>query len=284
MKRDVLCMKRLKQLLGKARKAGGRADFYETDDIVEFLLWSILTTYASESRSVTAISKLQAAMVDYNELRVSPVAEIVEVIGNDFPFCRPAAEEISRTLLAIFNRLHHLNLDFLKTSPRRTAELFLNSLDGIGAHAKAMMIMRRLKGHAVPLDAGMYALLQKTGSIPAGMSSEAAQKWLAPRIKERDVQAFYGCMKRYAAVHAPRKLLLGMQSAPKPAPMPAGVGAQPPAAPPAKTETARKEPTPKTRKPATPPKAAEHRKKTTAGGDGKSPVRKSPRKTGSKPR
>jgi endonuclease III len=252
MKKDALCMKHLKQLLAKARKAGGRAEFHETNDIMEFLLWSILTTYASESRAVAAISKLQAALVDYNELRVSPVAEIVEVVGADFPYCRPAAEEIARTLHAVFNRLHNLNLDFLKTSPRRTAETFISTLDGIGPHAKAMMILRCLKGHAVPLDVNMYLVLQKSGCIPADISTEPAQRWLASRIKERDIPAFYGSVKRYAAAHAPRKIVLApapTAPTPKPAPTVADAGARPQPIQPVKAEAARKEPPLKKPKP-----------------------------------
>lgn len=206
MKKDAQYAQRIRQLFNKLKKAGGgSAETWQSEDPMEMLLWAILSTYASEARAAAALAKIRAAMVDYNELRVTPVAEIVEMIGADYPMCRPAAEEIVRTLQAIFNRLHHLNLGFLKSSARRTAESFLNTLDGLGGHAKAMMVLRCFKGHAVPLDVNMYAFLHKNGRIAEGAAVEQAQRFLAGVIKERDAVGFYELLKRYAAAHAPRK-------------------------------------------------------------------------------
>jgi endonuclease III len=205
MKKDAQFIPRLKQLVRKIKKIGGAGDLTEIDDPMELLLWSILANYASEARATAAVARLQAAMVDYNELRVTPVAEIVEIIGTDCPMCRPAAQEISRTLSAIFNRLHHLNLAFLKTGSRRAAESFLNNFDGVGAHAKAMMILRCLKGHAIPLDVNMHAYLRRNGYVAEDAPIDHAQRLLAGIIKEREALGFYGAFKRFAAAHAPRK-------------------------------------------------------------------------------
>jgi endonuclease III len=220
MKKEAQCVHRLKQLIGKLKKTGGPAELWEGEDPMDLLLWAILSTYASESRAAAAVARLQAAMADYNELRVTSVAEIVEIIGADYPMCRPAADEISRTLQAIFNRLHHMDLEFLKTGARRNAESFVSNLDGIGPHAKAMIVLRCLKGHAVPLDVNMYAFLQKNGCIPKEMPVEQAQKLLAGAIKERDTVSFYTLLKRHAAAHAPRKPSVARSAAPAPAPKP----------------------------------------------------------------
>ncbi len=285
MRRDALCMQRLKQLLSKARKVGGAAEFHETEDLMEFLIWAILTTYAAESRAAAALSKLQAALVDYNELRVTPVAEIVEIIGADYPMCRPAAEEISRMLHAMFNRFHHLNLDCLKAGSRRTAEAVLNSLDGVGPHARAMTIFHFLKGRAVPLDVNMYALLHKNGCIPADMQVEQAQRWLAGRLKERDIAGFYGVLKRYAAAHAPRRSgtarapLAGAAAAKPAVTEPVGSGGSAPAD---KTQAQRKQEAAKKPRRTLPAKARPGRKQAAGAARGACPPKKPPRRSGRK--
>jgi endonuclease III len=205
MKKEAQYAHRIKQLIGKLKKAGGSSELWEGEDPMELLLWAILSNYASESRAAAAVARLQAAMADYNELRVTSIAEIVEIIGADYPMCRPAAEEISRTLQAIFNRLHHLDLEFLKTGAKRTAEAFVSNLDGAGPHAKAMMVLRCLKGHTVPLDVNMFAFLQKSGCIPKDAPIEQAEKLLASVVKERETASIYTMLKRHAAAHAPRK-------------------------------------------------------------------------------
>jgi endonuclease III len=213
MKKEAQYVHRLKQLIGKLKKTGTPTELWEGEDPMELLLWGILSTYASESRAAAAVAKLQAAIADYNELRVTSVAEMVETIGVDYPMCRPAAEEISRALQAIFNRLHHLDLGFLKTGARRTSETFLNNLDGLGAHAKAMMVLRCLKGHAIPLDVNMFAFLQKNSYLPKDMAIDHAQKTLAGVVKERDAVGVYTILKKHAAAHAPRKPLAARPAA-----------------------------------------------------------------------
>lgn len=286
MKKDVLCMQHLKQLLSKARKAGGSVEFHQSEDPMELLLWSILTNYASEARATAAMAKLQAAMVDYNELRATPTAEIVEIIGVDYPLCRMAAEEISCTLHGLFNRLHHLSLDFLKAGSRRTAESFLNALDGVSPHAKAMMTLRCLRGHAVPLDVNMYAVLLKGGCIPAGMPVEQAQRWLASRIKERDVVTFYGAVKRYAAAHAPRKLIIAkppMAMTAKTGPTVAETAPHGDSTPAGKSGASRKQAPQKKPKPGEPLKTKRVRKQRADTARSTQPSRKPSRKSGVKP-
>jgi len=205
MRKRLEYARAIKKLFTKLKRAGGKVDFPSFEDPMEQLLHGGLSTFASPSRADAALVKLHDAIVDLNELRVTPIAEIVEIIGVDYPKCRKAAEEVSRILNAVFNRIHGLDLSFLKTSYRRPADAFLNSLDGVGAHAKATVMLCCLKAHVIPVDVYMHAFLQKSGCIPVGASVEDAQKFLARQIKERDAVSFYVLLKRYAATHAPRK-------------------------------------------------------------------------------
>lgn len=193
------------RLLRLLKKGGGTVQLQPADDPMEQLLRGVLSTYASDSRAEVALTKLRDAMIDLNELRVTPIAEIVETIGADYPMCRAAAAEISRALNSVFNRIHHLDLTFLKTLSRKHAEVFLNSLDGVGPHAKATVIQRCLKAHVVPVDMHMYAFLQKNSCLSPGASVEDAQRVLARRIRERDAFTFYVLLRRHAAAHARRR-------------------------------------------------------------------------------
>ncbi len=202
-KRDYV--RQTQRLLKRLKKEGGTVQLQPTDDPMDQLLRGVLSTYASDSRAEVALTKLRDAMIDLNELRVTPIAEIVETIGADYPMCRAAAAEISLGLNSVFNRIHHLDLTFLKTLSRKHADVFLSSLDGVGPHAKATVIQRCLKAHVVPVDVHMYAFLQKNGCLSPGATVEDAQRVLARRIRERDGFTFYALLKRHAAAHARRR-------------------------------------------------------------------------------
>jgi endonuclease III len=212
MKKMAHYTRKIRQLAARLRKERGKVSLPGVEDPMHQLMRGILSTYASEGRADAALAKLHASMVDLNELRVTPVADIVSVIGTDFPSCRLAAEELSRGLNAVFNKTHRLDLDFLKTMARKAAEGFLDSLDGVGAHAKATVMLRCLGAPVVPVDDYMLAFLRRDGCVPETAMAEDVQKLLTSRIPDREAGAFYVGLKRYAAAHAPRK-------ADKPAPV-----------------------------------------------------------------
>lgn len=213
MKNAAEHLQRIRRLFNQVKKEGGATALPAVEEPVEALLRGVLGDYAADARAASALSRLRTAVVDLNELRVTPVSEIVEIIGADYPFCRKAATDLSAALNAVYNRLHHLDLSFLKKSARRSAEAFLHSLETVNAHARATVILRCLKGHAVPVDAAMYQLLRRGGCVETDATVDQVQKFLASNLRPSEAASFYVLVKRYAAAHAPRK-------APEPEPPP----------------------------------------------------------------
>lgn len=204
MKNAAMHAREFKKLLKKIRKESG-SPLPPVEDPMEQLLRGILTDYAAEARANAALSRLREAVVDINELRVTPVSEIVEIIGSDYPSCRRAAEDVCRALLALFNKLHHLDLSFLKKAARRTVESFMNNLHAINAHARATVLLRCFKVPCVPADAAMCEILRREGCVEPDTSVEDIQKFLASHIPSSQAPTVYVQFKKYASTHAPRK-------------------------------------------------------------------------------
>ncbi len=205
MKRSAEHARRLKRLFSQIKKDGSVASLVETDDPMRVLLLGIYSNFASEQRAAGAVERLLDAVVDINELRVTPVADLVQIVGVDYPNGRCAAEEASRVLNSIFNRTHDLDLRFLKTAGKKTAEAFLDSLDGLGPHAKAFFQQRYLSVRTIPLDANMHAYLQRSDCIEQEAGVAEAQRFLTSVIRDRDAASFYSRFKRFAAAHAARR-------------------------------------------------------------------------------
>ena len=204
MKKAADYTPRVKKLFNRLKKSGAKSSLAEADDAMEVLLLGILSNYSTEQKAATAIDKLMAEMIDFNDLRVTPVADIVALIGVDFPHCRTAAEEIARVFTSVFNRTHDLDLSFLSSFTKKPAAFFLDSLDGLSPHAHAFFRNRFLKTHVIPLDANMHAYLIKNKCLPADTNVAEAQNFVSQVFKDRNAENFYALLKRSAAAHAPR--------------------------------------------------------------------------------
>lgn len=253
---------RLRKLFHRLRRGGGKASLATVEDATETLLLGILSNYASEKKAAAALDKLLAETVDLNDLRVTPVADMVVCIGVDYPHCRIAAEEISRVLTAIFNRTHDLDLNFLATFSKKAASSFLDSLDGLSPHAKAFFMQQFLNAHAIPLDMNMHAYLIRNACLAEDTSVADAQRFLGNVIRERDRSSFYALLKRSAAAHAPRK---------------AAEAGKRPAKPAAKKPTASK--TPKKKAESTRSRVKKITKKTAKKGKSKTKAPRSKKRT-----
>ncbi len=205
MKNAAEYSRRVKRLYTKIKKEGSMTSLATVDDSMRALLLGVFSNYTSEQRATSALDKLLGSMVDLNELRVTPVSEIIESVGVDLPYCRIAAEEISQVLSSLFNTIHELDLSFLKSLGKKASASFLDSLDGLHPHTKAFFKQRYLNVHTVPLDANMHSYLERNEYITSGTDVERAQKFITSVIKDRDGEKFYALLKRYAAAHAPRK-------------------------------------------------------------------------------
>lgn len=204
MKKAAEYTLRVKKLFNRLKKGGAKSSLASVDGAMDVLLLGILSNFSTEQKAAAAIETLMAEMIDFNDLRVTPVADIVAFIGVEYPHCRTAAEEISRVFTSIFNRTHDLDLSFLAGFNKKPAASFLDSLDGLSPHAHAFFRNRFLKTHVIPLDANMYAYLVKNGCIPEDLDAASAQDFVSRVFKERDAQKFYALLKRSASAHAPR--------------------------------------------------------------------------------
>lgn len=227
MKQAAEYARRVRKLMGLLKKEGSVAALPPVDDPMEQLLRGIFTDFIGEGRANSALVRLRTAVVDVNELRVTPISEIVEILGSDLSCARRAGEEISRSLNAIYNKLHHLDLSFISKGSKRTAEAFLNNLPGVNAHARATVILRCLKGAIVPVDTHMSDFLRHGNYVPPDATVDTMQRFLASVVPESQLGSFYAHLKRYAAAHAPRKPLAPL---PPPTPPKEEVAVSPPPA------------------------------------------------------
>lgn len=239
MKNATQYAQKIKKLLGKIKKEAQKDPPVEVNGAVETLLLGILSRSTTQKKAAEALTRLKETTVDMNDLRVTPIAEMVQIVGVSYPQARAVSEETSAVLTAIFNQVHEVDLGFLKSLGKKAAASFLDSLDGLSQHANAFFTLRHLNSSAVALDDQAYDYLVKTDHLPEGTSIEEAHKFLRTHIKESDAGTLSAALKIHARSAAGRKEMRGASGNSKKTKS---------AKTPRTTKTARKKAAPKTTK------------------------------------
>jgi endonuclease III len=152
-------------------------------------------------QSAKALEALENEFVDFNELRVAPVKDIVDTLGRDFPDARRKAEEITTALNAIFNRRNNLVLDYVEKMSKRDARRHLGEL-GLSPYAAGVMMLQVFGGHAVPVDQGLADCLEADGYIERGAGVEDVQAFLERIILQKQAWSAHEFFRDYVAKNA----------------------------------------------------------------------------------
>jgi len=182
---------------------------------------SLLLEFSNETAAATAFKRLREATVDMNELRVTPIAELVESLGAAYPKPREASEAIARTLASIFNRCHHMDLDFLKQMRKREARKWLETLDGMSPFSAAVTVLRGLGHHAVPIDDHVLRWLRGEKLVDPDANLAEVQAFLERTISPARVEPYFHAMRNAAAAWI-------IKHPPPPPPPPEPVKPEPP--------------------------------------------------------
>ncbi len=132
--------------------------------LLEHLLYACCLEGAKCSEADEAFARLQQAYFDWNEVRVTTIAELAEVMSC-LPQPSPAASKLKKTLQAVFETYYSFELEALKKENIGQAVKKLQKLDGVTPFAIAYMTQLGLGGHAIAVSQGALQALQIVGII-----------------------------------------------------------------------------------------------------------------------
>jgi len=168
-------------------------------DPVEQILLSVLSRGTTQNRARQGLNRIKRSVVDFNELRVTPPGEILEMLGRNFPGAREKATAIRKLLNAIFEREHSLDLTRLRDQPKRAAREYLEGLEGIDPYTVASVMLLSLGGHAIPVDDNMMRLFREHELIDEQADVAQVQSFLERHIPASEARTFALVMQEYAA-------------------------------------------------------------------------------------
>jgi endonuclease III len=161
------------------------------DRVADALVYAIVSENMSDSSAEAAIKRFEDYFVDLNDLRVSRVEEIIEVLGEDTPVTRDTASRLNRTLRAVFNEYNSVSLESLKKMGKRPAKQALETIDGSSRFMVNYCMLTSLHGHAIPLTQQMIEYLRNNELVHPEADEHEIEGFLSKRISSASAYEFY---------------------------------------------------------------------------------------------
>ncbi len=166
------------------------------ETVAEALVYVIVSENMSELAAKAAIKRFDDYFVNLNDLRVSRIEEIVELLGEDTPVTRDIASTLTRALRAVFDEYNAVSLEALKNIGKRPAKQALEKIDGTSHFVVDYCMLTSLQGHAIPLTKKMIEYLRSNELVHAGADEQQIEGFLTKQISAKNGYEFYALLRR----------------------------------------------------------------------------------------
>ena len=139
--------------------------------LLEQLLFACCLENAHYEAAEKVFARLGHNFFDWNEVRVSTVAELAEAM-KELPEPTVAASNVKKLLQSVFESTYSFDLEPVKKQNLGAGTKRLQQLDGATPFVVAYAVQAALSGHSIPLDRGALAILGIVGvATPAEVES-----------------------------------------------------------------------------------------------------------------
>jgi hypothetical protein len=161
--------------------------------VKSFLLWESTTPKAMQ-----AMKRMEAALVDLNELRTCMPDEILRLLGERYPRGAERALRLRTALNVIYAREHRVTLEPLAGLPPQEARERLDRIEGVPAFVSARVCLVGLAHHAAPVDSRIHRRLVEARVAPADSTCEGAAAILEKKTRAGELPETYGLLQAWA--------------------------------------------------------------------------------------
>jgi endonuclease III len=166
------------------------------ENATEMLILGILSTNETFYHAKQAMKVIQEKMVDLNELRVTPAAELALVIEEYLDEPQKASTEIVKTLNIVFTRFDTLNLSELKEKNKTDLIKLFEEIPGCPDHARCAMLLFSFEIPNMPMDDRMLEYLIGAKAVPAQIDLPTARAFIERQLKAAQLGEFYWQLRK----------------------------------------------------------------------------------------
>ncbi len=166
--------------------------------LLESLLFACCLENTRHDVAQEAFATVRAAFFDWNEIRVSTVKELAEVM-HVLPEASAAAARLKGILQSVFESDYSFDLEHLKKQNIGAAVKKLQKLPGTTPFVVAYGTQTALGGHSIPVDKGTLGVLYVLGVISQAEAEQGAVPGMERAIPKSKGQEFGGLLHELGA-------------------------------------------------------------------------------------
>jgi endonuclease III len=195
MKNSKDYSKRVQALYRTLSRKHAKVEPVTNEHVTDAIIYAIVSSALNEKPASSAVKRLADHFVDWNDLRVSRVEEIVDVLHKDTQATRSIASMLVEVLNGIFNQHHEVNLDALQKAGKRPARQAIEKIEGISRFVVDYCMLTSLQGHAVPLTEKMLDYLRNNELVDPTANEQQVGGFLAKQIPAKNGYDFYALLR-----------------------------------------------------------------------------------------
>lgn len=166
------------------------------DEPADAVIYAIIGENMNGPATESAIKRFADYFIDLNDLRVSQVEEILEVLGEDTPATKVIASNLTKALKAVFDQYNSVSLETLKKIGKRPARQALEKMDGISRFVVNYCMLASLQSHAIPLTKRMIEYLRNNQLVEPDADEQQIEGFLTKQIPAENAYEFYALLRR----------------------------------------------------------------------------------------
>jgi len=195
--------KRMRTLFNRLRRESGAVPDEGLTDPAEQLILSILATDANTRRARGALHGLLEEMIDFNELRVTPAAELADLLEPNVKGAPEKAQAIVGSLSWLFNKFDTMDLSGLREQQQSALLATFETIPECPDHARKAMLLLSFGVPVFPVDQQMLDYLKAAEVLPEEVAAAEAQHYVERQLKAAEVREFYLLVKAASESAAP---------------------------------------------------------------------------------
>ena len=158
----------------------------EERDPVTLLAFAFCSWESTTKNALEACRSLRDGLVDWNDLRVCKVDEIVQMAGFTDVHKDERASRLRAALHAVFLREHETSLDALHDMKKRETREYIETLDGMVPYVASFVLMHAFDVSGIPVDGQLRMLLIEKDVIDPDADIDEVSGWISRQVSAED--------------------------------------------------------------------------------------------------
>ena len=199
MKDTIGSVNKIKSLLSALRKQFKAAAPPQGMEPLDVLTLAILRRNCTLGEATEGLRRLHEEFVDFNEMRVAPPKDIVDLLQRNMADVRMKAEQLTQTLNRVYDHGNELDLKHLAEMGKRELKEHLRGSLLLDEFGEAYLMSHLFDAPVVPMDDRLAGKLKEEGYFAPDASATRMREVLEEAIPGRSRPEAFELLSQYAA-------------------------------------------------------------------------------------